>query len=161
MYLLFGGKKIFFFKNPEDKHENSEYENENYNKITDNLLYFIKKLNPIDNLKIYKENVGTLESGRLLHYENISNILIFITLLYIFYSKSVLNVYIFILLYTLIFGIKIDDFDNFNNTTQLTLFIICMSLLLGSLLYLYLKKNNKKEEKKEEKIIKIESDRYF
>lgn len=160
MYLLFGGKKIEIFKNPEDKYKNSEDEHENYNKIADDLLHFIKNLNPIDNLKIYKQNVATLESGHLLDYENIGNILIFITLLYIFYSKSVLNVYIFILLYTLIFGIKINDFNNFNDTTKLTVLIICISLLLGSLLYLYIKKNNKKE-KEEEKIIKIESDRYF
>ena len=154
MYLLFGGKKIG--KTIDDI--NAEMAYENNNKIVNNLIHFIKNLNPIDNFKIYKQNVATLGSGHLLDYNNIGNIIIFISLLYIFYSKSMLNIYVFILLYIIIYGVKNDKIDNFNKT----IIIICLILLIINLIYLYInKKPKKKISKKEEEIIKIKSDRYF
>ena len=69
-----------------------------------------------------------------------------------------LNIYVFILLYIVIYGVKNDKIDNFNKT----IIIICLILLIINLIYLYInKKPKKKISKKEEEIIKIKSDRYF
>lgn len=69
-----------------------------------------------------------------------------------------LNIYVFILLYIIIYGVKNDKIDNFNKN----IIIICIILLIINLIYLYINKKSKKEiNKKKEEIKKIKSDRYF